>query len=48
LCADDIDWSFGAGTPVSGQAQDLALALCGRKLPAGVLHGEPGMRFSQP
>lgn len=45
LRADDIDWSFGSGTPVSGQAQDLALVLCGRKLPAGVLHGEPGARF---
>lgn len=45
LRADDIDWSFGSGTPVSGQAQDLALALCGRKLPEGVLHGEPGTRF---
>jgi uncharacterized protein (TIGR03083 family) len=39
LRADDIDWSFGSGTPVSGQAQDLALVLCGRRLPAGRLRG---------
>jgi uncharacterized protein (TIGR03083 family) len=40
LRADDIDWSFGTGTQLSGQAQDLALVLCGRKLPAGRLHGD--------
>jgi hypothetical protein len=33
LRADDVDWSFGSGTPVFGAAQDLALVLCGRKLP---------------
>lgn len=46
LVADDMDWSYGAGPPVSGLAQDLALVLCGRKLPAGQLHGEPGARFT--
>ncbi|MGP3948739.1 hypothetical protein [Streptomyces sp. 7N604] len=45
LCADDIDWSFGSGTPVSGTAQDLALILCGRKLPAGRLRGASSERF---
>jgi uncharacterized protein (TIGR03083 family) len=46
LRADDIDWSFGSGTPVSGPAQDLALVLCGRRLPGGRLHGEPNARFT--
>jgi uncharacterized protein (TIGR03083 family) len=44
--ASDVDWSTGAGTPLTGSAQDLALAVCGRKLPAGRLHGEPGARFT--
>jgi len=47
LRADDIDWSFGSGTPVSGSAQDLALVLCGRRLPGGRLHGEPHARFTR-
>ena len=46
LRADDLDWSFGSGTPVSGSAQDLALVVCGRKLPPGHLRGEPGDRFT--
>ena len=46
LQADDIAWSFGSGTPVSGPAQHLALVLCGRKLPAGLLTGDPGRRFA--
>jgi uncharacterized protein (TIGR03083 family) len=48
LRAEDMDWSFGTGTPVSGQAQDLALVLCGRRLPAGTLHGGAGLRFTVP
>jgi uncharacterized protein (TIGR03083 family) len=47
LRADDIDWSFGSGTPMSGPAQDLALVLCGRRLPAGRLQGEPSTRFTR-
>ncbi|MEY9964919.1 uncharacterized protein (TIGR03083 family) [Streptacidiphilus sp. MAP12-16] len=39
LRADDIDWSFGTGALLSGRAQDLALALCGRDLPSGRLRG---------
>jgi uncharacterized protein (TIGR03083 family) len=31
--------SFGSGTPVFGLAQDLALVISGRKLPAGLLQG---------
>jgi uncharacterized protein (TIGR03083 family) len=46
LRADDIDWSFGSGTPVTGPAQGLALVLCGRRLPEGRLHGEPSARFT--
>jgi uncharacterized protein (TIGR03083 family) len=48
LRADDLDWSFGSGTPVSGSAQDLALVICGRKLPAGRLRGEASSRFTAP
>jgi uncharacterized protein (TIGR03083 family) len=46
LRADDIDWSFGSGTSVSGRAQELALVLCGRTLPAGRLRGGPSSRFT--
>lgn len=46
LRADDIDWTFGSGTPMSGTAQDLALVLAGRRLPAGRLRGEPSARFT--
>ncbi len=46
LRAEDLDWSLGSGVPMSGQAQDLALVLCGRTLPPGRLHGEPSARFT--
>jgi uncharacterized protein (TIGR03083 family) len=46
LRADDIGWSHGSGAPLSGAAQDLALLLCGRRLPAGRLRGEPSDRFT--
>jgi hypothetical protein len=46
LLADDIDWRFGAGTPVFGAAQDLVLVLCGRNLPAGHLRGELSANLS--
>ncbi|MGW9174944.1 maleylpyruvate isomerase family mycothiol-dependent enzyme [Streptomyces decoyicus] len=45
LRADDLDWSFGTGTPLSGAAQDLLLVAFGRKLPPGRLHGERHHRF---
>ncbi|MFD5395971.1 maleylpyruvate isomerase family mycothiol-dependent enzyme [Streptomyces sp. NPDC127097] len=45
LRADDLDWSFGTGTPLHGAAQDLLLVAYGRKLPPGRLHGEPHPRF---
>ena len=46
LRATDMEWSFGSGQPVSGAAQDLALVLCGRKLPPGRLAGEQAGRYS--
>ncbi|MFF3832279.1 maleylpyruvate isomerase family mycothiol-dependent enzyme [Streptomyces sp. NPDC002458] len=45
LSADDLDWSFGTGTRLSGSAQDLLLLAYGRRLPPGHLHGEPRDRF---
>jgi uncharacterized protein (TIGR03083 family) len=47
LRADDLAWSAGTGTVVSGPAQALVLAACGRLLPPGRLHGEAAARFSQ-
>jgi len=29
-CAADVDWSYGSGRTVAGEAQDVALFLCGR------------------
>lgn len=46
LHAEDLDWSLGSGVAMSGQAQDLALVLCGRTLPPGHLRGEPSARFT--
>jgi uncharacterized protein (TIGR03083 family) len=46
LRADDSDWSHGSGVPLTGAAQDLALVLCGRRLPAGLLRGEPAAMFT--
>jgi uncharacterized protein (TIGR03083 family) len=47
LVADDLDWRFGSGTPLTGKAQDLLLVLCGRTLPTERLGGEPSSRFSR-
>ena len=41
LDASDLDWSHGSGPVLRGAAADLALALCGRTVPAGRLEGEP-------
>jgi uncharacterized protein (TIGR03083 family) len=38
LQATDIDWSYGTGPQIGGTAGDLALHLCGRKLPIGSIH----------
>ena len=39
LRATDLDWTFGSGTSVSGAAEDLALLVCGREVPAGRIEG---------
>lgn len=43
--ADDLDWSYGTGAPLTGAAQDLLLIAYGRKLPPGRIRGEPHDRF---
>jgi uncharacterized protein (TIGR03083 family) len=47
LRADDLDWSFGSGALVTGPAQSLALAACGRQLPRGRLAGDGAKRFTR-
>ncbi len=47
LRADDLEWSSGSGSLVTGPAQALAVAACGRLLPPGRLHGEAAPRFSR-
>lgn len=44
LEASDLDWSHGSGPVLRGAAEDLALAMCGRAVPAGRLRGEPLQR----
>jgi uncharacterized protein (TIGR03083 family) len=46
LRATDLDWSLGTGPVLSGEAQDLALVLCGRRLPAGRLSGDAAAQFT--
>jgi uncharacterized protein (TIGR03083 family) len=46
LRADDMDWSLGSGTPLTGATQDLVLVLCGRRLPPGRLRGAHSERFT--
>jgi uncharacterized protein (TIGR03083 family) len=41
LQAVDLDWSYGSGPALRGAAEDLALVLRGRTLPAGRIEGEP-------
>ena len=41
LEASDLDWSRGSGQVLRGATGDLALALCGRAVPAERLEGEP-------
>jgi uncharacterized protein (TIGR03083 family) len=40
LQATDLDWSYGSGPALRGAAEDLALMLCGRTLPAGRIEAE--------
>jgi uncharacterized protein (TIGR03083 family) len=44
LQATDLDWSYGSGSALRGKAEDLALVLCGRAVPAGRISGEPLQR----
>jgi uncharacterized protein (TIGR03083 family) len=44
LEASDLDWSHGSGAVLRGAAGDLALAMCGRAVPAGRLRGNPLQR----
>jgi uncharacterized protein (TIGR03083 family) len=48
LRAEDMDWTLGSGTPLTGAAADLLLVLSGRTLPAGRLTGERAARFTRP
>ncbi len=41
LQATDLDWSYGSGSVLRGKAEDLALVLCGRTIPAGRIEGKP-------
>jgi hypothetical protein len=41
LEATDLDWSYGSGLALRGAAEDLALVLCDRTVPAGRLTGKP-------
>ncbi|MDX2849106.1 maleylpyruvate isomerase family mycothiol-dependent enzyme [Streptomyces sp. PA03-3a] len=41
LRATDLDWSYGSGPELRGSGEDLALTMCGRRLPTGRLEGEP-------
>ena len=42
LEASDLDWSHGSSGPVlRAKAEDLALIICGRTVPAGRLDGQP-------
>lgn len=41
LRATDLDWSYGSGSALNATAADLALAMCGRAVPAERLDGEP-------
>ena len=45
LRANDLDWSYGTGEPLTGRAQDLLLVVCGRMLPPGLLQGEAASHF---
>jgi uncharacterized protein (TIGR03083 family) len=46
LRATDADWSYGDGEVVEGRAQDLLVAVCGRRQPAGRLSGPAAERLS--
>jgi uncharacterized protein (TIGR03083 family) len=41
LVATDLDWCYGSGPELRGKAEDIALVICGRTIPAGRIDGEP-------
>jgi uncharacterized protein (TIGR03083 family) len=41
LEATDLDWAYGSGDNLRATAADLALVLCGRRIPPGRLDGVP-------
>lgn len=43
--ATDVDWSGGTGPRVTGLAEDLLLALTGRRSVLGLLHGDGAEEF---
>jgi uncharacterized protein (TIGR03083 family) len=45
--ATDLDWKYGSGLALIGAGEDLALAMCGRKVPSGRLDGAP-LRNKEP
>ncbi|WP_306307651.1 hypothetical protein [Nocardia paucivorans] len=47
LRADDLDWSFGTGTDLTGRAQHLLMVLCGRRPSPGLVHGPAADRFTR-
>lgn len=47
LKATDLDWRMGEGSVLTGKAQHLLLAVCGRELPEGTLEGEHAARFTR-
>lgn len=47
LVATDLDWTLGAGSEVSGPAQDLLLVICGRGAAPGRLRGREAERFTR-
>ncbi|MFE3824885.1 maleylpyruvate isomerase family mycothiol-dependent enzyme [Streptomyces sp. NPDC059092] len=48
LRAEDLDWTYGTGSPITGTGQDLLLLAYGRRLPEGRLHGPQVSRFTLP
>jgi uncharacterized protein (TIGR03083 family) len=46
LQANDRDWTYGTGEPLTGAAQDLLLVLSGRRLPPDHLTGAAAERFT--
>jgi YCII-related domain len=48
LEADKLDWTYGSGAPLTGSAEALTALLRGRRLPPGLLTGEPAARFTRP